>query len=278
MRNSLLYLFIVAFLFVSCEETTQLDLRQAPSRIVIEGLVTNKPNYQGVTISRSTQFYDTGEAPPVVDATVWVMDDTNTDFSFVHNPRNHPDSAGIYLPENGFTGQIGRTYTLKVEVDGESYEASDKLVSVTTIDSLKFRINKDQQEDPHEPGKIYELLIFAREPQDENNFYLFKYYRNDSLVVYNSTDIYYSDDELLGEKIDGIPSGVYFAQGDKARLEVYSLSRQGYVFYNDLSTILNNDGGGMFGPIPAPPRTNLSNDALGFFQVSAVEDRTVIIE
>ena len=277
MRNSLLYSFILAFLILSCEESTRLDLRQTSSKIVIEGLVTNKPAYQSVRISRTTQFYETAAAPRVTNAEVKVIDDTNNNYHFVHNPRNHPDSAGIYVPENGFTGEIGRTYTLRVEVDGESFEGSDKLVRVTTIDSLKFRINEDQREDPHEPGKTYELLIFAREPQDENNFYLFKYYRNDSLVVYNSTDVYYSDDALLGEQIDGIPSRVYFGQGDKARLEVYSLSRQGYVFYSDLSTILNNDGGGMFGPIPAPPRTNLSNDALGFFQVSAVEEREINI-
>ena len=34
----------------------------------------------------------------------------------------------------------------------------------------------------------------------------------------------------------------------------------------------------MFGPIPAPPRTNLSNDALGFFQVSAIHDKEAYIE
>lgn len=277
MRNRLLYILIVLVL-VSCEEATELDLRQAPSRIVIEGLVTNKPGYQAVKISRSTQFYDTVDAPRVKDAQVKVIDQNNTIFNFIHNPRNHPDSAGVYIPENGFTGQIGATYTLHVEVNGEAYEATDNLSRVTSIDSLKFQVNRSQQRDPHEPGRIYELLIFAREPQAENNFYLFKYYRNDSLTVYNPTDIYVSDDELLGENIDGIPSPVYFGQGDKAGLEVYSLSRQGYVYYSDLFTILNNDGGGMFGPVPAPPRSNISNDALGFFQVSAINESEINIE
>ncbi|MEX2231108.1 MAG: DUF4249 family protein, partial [Cyclobacteriaceae bacterium] len=155
---------------------------------------------------------------------------------------------------------------------------TDQLLSVIPIDSLKFQINEDQQEDPKEPGKIYELLVYAREPQDEKNYYLFKYYRNDSLTVFNPTDIYYSDDELLAEKIDGVPSPVYYAPNDKARLEVYSLSRRGYIFYNDLAIVLNNDGGGMFGPIPSSPRTNLTNGALGFFQVSAVQERETYIE
>jgi hypothetical protein len=61
-------------------------------------------------------------------------------------------------------------------------------------------------------------------------------------------------------------------------VEVYSLSRVGYVYYNDLFSILNGDGGGMFGPIPAPPRTNLSNGAIGFFQVSAINISSTKIE
>lgn len=277
MRRYFKYICILVLAF-GCEETTELDLKQTPSRVVVEGLVTNKPGYQAVKLSRSTKFYSAGPAPRITDATVTVVDDEGTHVEFVHNPRNHQDSVGIYVPESAFSGEIGRTYTLSVNIDGESYEATDRLVSVTPIDSLKFQVNADQLEDPDEPGKIYELLLFAREPAGEDNFYLFKYYRNDSLVVSNPTDIYYSDDQLLAESISGIPSPVYYGVNDKARLEAYSLSRDGYVYYNDLFTILNTDGGGMFGPIPAPPRTNISNDALGFFQVSAVHEKETYIE
>ena len=93
------------------------------------------------------------------------------------------------------------------------------------------------------------------------------------MILYNPTDIYFSDDIVLAEKIDGVPSPVYYGPNDTARIEVYSLTRNGFIFYNDLTTVLSNDGGGMFGPIPAPPRSNLSNGALGFFQVSAVQDK-----
>ena len=278
MKPVLLSLSFISILFAGCEETTHLDLRQTPSRIVIEGLVTNEPDYQSVKISRSTDFYGSGRTPRVTDATVRVSDESGHAYAFVHNPRNHPDSAGIYVPATAFVGEIGKTYSLYVAADGQVYEATDRLLPVTQIDSLKFRINEDQQQEAEEPGKIYEMLIYAREPQDESNFYLFKYYRNDSLTVFNPTDIYYSDDELLGENISGIPSPVYYGEYDKARLEVYSLTRSGYVYYNDLYTILTNDGGGMFGPIPAPPRSNLTNNALGFFQVSDIHSKEMYIE
>jgi len=275
---SILILSTIVAALASCDEPIDLDLKQTPTQVVIEAQVTNKPKYQMVKVSRSADFYDTGATPRITDAVVSITDDTGEEHVFVHNPRNHADSMGIYVPLEDFVGVIGRTYTLRVTIGDKLYEATDEMKAVTPIDSMQFQINEDQEEDPEEPGKIYELLVFAKEPPDEDNYYLFKYYRNDSLIVFNSTDIYYSDDDLLGENISGIPSPVYYGAGDVARLEVYSLTRHGHVFYNDLSTVLNTDGGGMFGPVPAPPRTNLSNDALGFFQVSAINEKEITIE
>ncbi|HMQ00510.1 MAG TPA: DUF4249 family protein, partial [Cyclobacteriaceae bacterium] len=83
-------------------------------------------------------------------------------------------------------------------------------------------------------------------------------------------------DTLLGENISGIASPVLFKQWDWARVEMYSLSRSGYLFYTDLRNLLNNDGG-LFGSPPVNPRTNLNNNALGFFQVSAVVKESIQI-
>jgi hypothetical protein len=157
------------------------------------------------------------------------------------------------------------------------YEAEDKLYSVTNIDSLSYRINDDEEEDPKDFGKFYEVLIFALEPQETTDYYLFKFYRNDSLKVYNDTEIYYADDEVLGEQIDGVPSPIYYAPGDTARVEAYSLSRNGFVFYNDLQTLLTNDGG-LFSQPPSNSRTNLSNGALGYFQASALNMKEIVIK
>ena len=97
------------------------------------------------------------------------------------------------------------------------------------------------------------------------------------MKTYSDTDIYFTDDIALGEEINGVASPVFYAPGDVARLEAFSLSRTGFVFYNDLFNLINNDGG-MYGPPPANCRNNLSNDALGFFQVSSLETREVLIE
>ncbi len=282
MKN-IIILISITILFTSCEKTINLEetihlyLEQSKPKIVIEGQVTNHDGYQYVRVSRTAGFYDDGTTPRVTNANVSVKDDLGNEFLFSHNPENQNDSVGYYLPNTPFTGDVGRTYLLTVEVDGEIYTAQDKLFSVSGIDSLSYRINEDEMEEPEDGNKFYEVLLYATEPQDEVNYYLFKFFRNDSLKVYSDTDIYFADDKVLGEAIDGLGSPIYFEPSDKARIEMYSISRDGYNYYTDLQALLNNDGG-LFSQPPSNSRTNLSNGALGFFQASDVDVQTIIIE
>ena len=261
----------------SCDEPVRLDVTQGESRVVIEGQVTDREGQQYVKVSQSNAFYDSGKSPRITDAIVLVKDDDGNEFPFIHNPRNYTDSAGFYLPETAFNGEVGKTYFLTVTIGDQIYEAQDKLFRVTTIDSLAYRIDEDEREDPEDEGKYYEVLIYANEPQDTEDYYLFKFFRNDSLKLDFDTDIYFSDDETLGENIDGVSSPIYFAPGDRARCEIFSLSRTAFVFYSDLQSLLNNDGG-LFSQPPANSRTNLTNGALGFFQASALHMREIEIK
>ncbi|HYI77411.1 MAG TPA: DUF4249 domain-containing protein [Chryseolinea sp.] len=276
MKN-LLSLIVVTVVFWSCDEPVHLDVNQAEPQLIIEGQVTNVTGHQYVKITRSAGFYDSGKTPRVIDATVLVRDDVGNEFSFIHNPGNQADSAGYYLPQTPFVGEIGRTYKLEATVDGQLYEATDRLFYVTPIDSLAYRLDEEEQEDPEVYGKFYEVMIYAKEPQDTKDYYLFKFFRNDSLKTDFDTDIYFTDDETLGENIDGVSSPIYFAPGDRARCEIYSISRDAFVFYSDLQSLLNNDGG-LFSQPPSNSRSNISNGALGFFQTSALHTSEIEIK
>jgi hypothetical protein len=207
---------------------------------------------------------------------VTVEDDLGNIFNFIHNPSGHADSLGIYLPVTPFAGEIDRTYTVTVVVDGQSYEGTDKLMRLVAIDKLEGRIDPEEEEDPEDSDRFYELLLWVKEPQETKDYYLFQSYRNGELAFDGDTDIYYADDELIGEDIDGVSLPVYYAKGDVAKIVVYSLSREAFIYYRDLDKLLNNDGG-MFGTPPANPRTNLSNGAVGFFQASAIQTGELVI-
>lgn len=276
MKN-LIILISIATISISCQETIVLDLKDYKERIVIEGQVTNHAGYQYVRVTRTAEFYYEGFTPRVSNATVLVSDDLGNEFSFNHNPGNQEDSVGYYLPDELFIGDVGRTYTLSVKVDEQVYTAKDELFSVSNIDSLSYRVNTKEQEEPKEQDKYYECLLFTKEPKDVENYYFFRFYRNDSLKIYGPTDIYFADDKALAESIDGIGSPVFYGVKDVARIEFYSLSRDGFIYFNDLSNLLNSDGG-VFSQPPSNCRTNLTNGALGFFQVSAVDIREIVIE
>jgi len=270
-------IFLIVVLLSSCDEPYRLDTNQVEAHIIIEGQVTNRPGHQFVKVTRSGGFYETGETPRVTNANILVTDDAGNQFAFVHNPGGRVDSTGIYLPQTPFSGEVGRTYRLNVTIDGELYEAEDKMFNVTSIDSLSYRVNEDEKDDPKDWGRFYEVLLFAKEPQDTKDYYLFKFYRNDSLKVYNETDIYFADDETLGENINGVASPVYFTPGDIGRVEIYGISRTAFIFYSDLQQLLNNDGG-LFSQPPADSRTNLTNGALGFFQASSLNVNSIEIK
>jgi Domain of unknown function (DUF4249) len=275
--NKLILTLLLAVLLTACEKEYVLTTNETEAKVVIEGLITNRAGYGYIKVTRSAGFYETGKTPRITDAMVTISDDLGNVTEFVHNPRENPDSTGYYKPVTPFLGEIGRTYHLTVQADGNVYEATDKMYPVTTIDSLSYQINDDELSDPKYPGRYFEVLIYTHEPRETKDYYLFNFYRNDSLKLDNPTDIYFSDDVALAESIDGITTPIFYSKGDMATVEAFSLSRGGFVFYNDLSILLNNDGG-MYSPPPANCRTNLTNGALGFFQVSAVNSMEVPIE
>jgi hypothetical protein len=271
MNQQYLYIFLMLILLTSCEETIQLDLDQVEPKIVVEGLLTNRLGDQYVKVTKTVDFYASGGAEKITNANIKLIDDLGEEYSF------NQTSPGYYLPVVDFAGVVGRSYSLSVEVDGVFYQSEDQLLRVPEIDSLGYSLNGDPDQDRIDSGHLYDLLLYMKEPKETTDYYLFKFYRNDSLTFTNANDIYLLTDEALSESISGFPGPVYYAEQDTARMDMFSVTRNGYVYFSDLTNLLFNDGG-LFGPVPANPRSNMSNGALGFFQVSAVTTTQVILK
>ncbi len=284
MTTTVLKALVVLLIVTSCEKTIELDVKQTAPQVVIEGLLTDKEGMQYVKVGQTVGFYTTGSTPRITDAMVAVSDDEGERMVFEHNPNDHPDSLGYYLPDPSYKGEIGHTYTLSVTIGEDLYTASDKLLPVTEISALTSEINDEEREylrennidGPIERERYHEVFLFAEEPQERKDFYLFKFYRNGQVLRDDDNEIYVVDDTSLGESIDDIPIAGFFAPREVARVEMFSITRPGFLYYQDLTNILGNDGG-MFSPPPANPRSNLSNNALGFFQVSAIAVSTFVI-
>lgn len=271
-------LFIAVVLF-GCEEPYIIDQKQVAPNIVIEGLVTNQMGNHVVKINRTTDFYSKGSTPRVTGAQVEVSDNDGNTFIY------QEETPGVYYSENPYQGVEGNLYRLSVIVDGSTYTAEEELPPVTNIDSVTYYLDEEQQRDladqndlnADEEDRIYEVLLYTKEPQETQDYYLFKFYRDGVLFNFDGEDVYYSDDEYLQENIDGVAFNDWYKLGEMAKIEMYSITRNAYLYYNDLDITLNNDGG-LFSPLPSNPRSNITNGALGLFQVSAVVTDSVKIE
>ncbi|MCO6491967.1 MAG: DUF4249 domain-containing protein [Phaeodactylibacter sp.] len=262
MKNILFPALLTLALF-SCEKTVELDLEQVEQATIIEGLITDQPGRQYVRISRTMGFYDSGQNPAVSGAAVTVEDDEGNAYSFVEQ------APGYYVPGAPFTGKVGATYTLTAQVGESVYTAAERMNYVPPFDSLAIRIDPQEQADPEDEGRFYEVLVYIKEPQATVDYYLAKFYRNDTIQNWDGTWAFAYDDLLLSEDISNLPIPFYYAEGDMARVEMYAITRECYKYYLDLTSNVNNDGG-MFSGQPANLRTNIEGGAIGYFQVSGL--------
>jgi len=270
MKSTIIYILSLPILILfSCEETILIETDQADPQIIVEGLITNEMKRHTIKITQTADFYQAGDTPRISDASVTVSDNEGNTFIFLEEEK------GIYRPQVAFEAKIGNTYDLTIDINGKLLTASEDLLPVTTIDSLTFGLNEEDTEE--EEVDIFSVYMYTIEPQDEDNYYLFKFYRNSYWLNEEGEDITVTDDTAVGEAIDGIEAPYWYFKGDTARVEMYSLTRESFVFWNDVATLVFSDGG-VFAPLPANPRSNITGGALGVFQVSAISAKEIIIE
>jgi len=271
------YFSILVFLgliVTSCEEVIEIDINQAPPQLVIDALVTDEDTVHVVRLSTTSGLED-DSGIEITGASVRVSDNVGNTYNYLHNPSGIDSLNGYYYAEQPYAGVIGRIYDLEILINNSTITASDTLLPITEIDSLEVRVDPFAEFDSDNDGRIYQVLLYAEEPAATRDFYYFRFYRDSVIIADNS--VYAFDDDILGDRLDGLPSPVNFKAGEYASVEIYSLTREQYVYYTDLNNLLNSDGG-MFSPPPANPRSNIKGGALGIFQVSALRRAGVLIE
>lgn len=269
--QTIVYFLAAVLLSTACEKTIVLDPGQTEELFVIEGLITNSLSKHQVKISMSQTFNAAGGALGVSEAIVSVTDDLGQSIEY------NEIQPGVYRAKEAFAGEIGRTYTLTIDYEDRQFTATEQMTTVGTVDKLVSAVNEEEAADPEDEGRFYDLLVFMTEPQETEDFYLFKFYRNGELENFEGDDVYVFDDVAIAGQLEALPAPVFYAVGDVARTEVYSLSRRAFRFYNDLANNVANDGG-LFSSQPANVSTNLEGGAIGYFQVSAIDVDEMVIE
>ncbi|MDN5200381.1 DUF4249 domain-containing protein [Fulvivirgaceae bacterium BMA10] len=305
------FTFLTMLLLTSCLEEVNESSLTGDERIVINALITNDEGPYFVRVSKSStrlQDFTTDEAfgfiqkiddrfvfEPVTDAIVTIQDDLgNIDILELWD-ETYPNAAvadswaelGFYRTTTDLRGEPGRTYTLTVKYNGQEYKAEASMPSAPPkIDEVTF-VDKILTSGQPEPFKI--PVVSFDEPQDHKNYYMFFFRNHEENVLRNNLwtmlyeDFITFDDEFLKPRVENLnlDSGIEVGEsldplfsGRDVEIEIHTLSKSAFKYYESLKEQIRNDGG-TFSPAPASPPTNISNGGLGFFRVSAVNEIVV---
>ncbi len=256
----ILSLFFCGVYFTSCQKVVDIDLNSAEPKIVIDAEIKN--GYGCIVgVTRTVNFDEKNEFPPVRNAVVELSDNAG-------NTETLTESAsipGLYLSQT-LMGVAGRTYVLKVTVDGVTYTATETMPMPVAIDSVNvqqgfFRERRN-------------LLVYFTDPVNIENYYRLVYLKNNK----TSTNLYITEDLLRdGKQIDAtmfIPDEDSLRTGDSVLVSLRNIDKGSYDYFRTMS---NADGGGDPGATPANPLSNFNNGALGYFSVYSEEEMPFIV-
>lgn len=274
---------IILLLFVSitsCSDVIDVEVQEGQSRLVIQASLDwekgTTGNEQIVKLSTSTEFFDTTSNTAVTSASVSVTNDVSgAEFIFI-DQNNGEYTTSEFVPV------LNESYTLTVIHNGETYSANETMMTVTEITSLYQGL-----EDGFDDEEL-ELHVEFTDPEDEDNFYLFKFQKqgdllpefevgDDEFVNGNELDWWYEIEE--DEDTDKIEA---LAPGDVVSIEMYGISE---AYYGYMDILIDQIGGvGIFSATPVAVKgncinlTNPDNYAHGYFRLTEVNKTSYTFE
>lgn len=244
----------------SCEDVIDVELNDAPPRLVIEASISkgfHDDSVARVFLSTTIPFFDNG-VTKVNDALVTI---TRSD-GVVYELENTSDGFFGY---NNLNPEPNLDYTLNVIYQNEVYAATEKLNTVAPLEFV------EQRNDGGFTGEDIDLKAYFTDPAGEKNYYFFEGLsaRGDVLDVY--------DDEFFnGNTMFGYYVVEDLAPGDDVYFYLHGANE---AFYNYMFILLqqtSNQGSGPFETQPATVRGNIINETnpedfpLGYFRISEV--------
>ena len=260
----------MAFVFFSCEKVVTIDLNKADPHLVIEGVVSDQSGPYTVKLSKTGNYFEPALIfPPVSNALIVVTDDQG------QKDTMKEVISGTYQSST-LKGIAGRTYSLNVIAEGQSYNAISSMPKKIFIDSLFAMVRKESRE---QPG--YDIYVIFEDPPEPGNYYRLNA-RSSARIPTDSIDgrryRMYTDKLTNGnEMAERIRAGRNVAIGDTITIDLLSIDRATYDYFNTLRDVLSSDRAAT-SLAPTNPNTNLSNGSLGYFSAWTIDTKMIIIK
>jgi hypothetical protein len=258
-------LLFLACITSSCKKIIDLDLENAAQQIIIEGNLTDQRGVQVVKISRSVPVSEQNSFPAVSGASVTVSDDLGNTYKF---QETYPGTYTVF----NVSGRPGRTYTLNVSVDGQSYAASSKMPEPVQLDSL----TASEESFGSESRTI--VAVNYMDPPQLLNYYLFKMTINGLRVdrIFSDSD-FFTDGRLVKRDLYLTSNdNAEIKEGDNVSVEMQCIDKPIYTYWRSLEQQYSS-GNPNDVTTPSNPPNNLNNNALGYFSAHTSQMMNVLI-
>jgi Domain of unknown function (DUF4249) len=263
-----IFLPIIALLaFASCRKVIDVELNSVTPQYVIEGALMEGTQDFKVRITKTGDYFNPTKPTPITNAIVSLKKNNGVAVTLKH------DNEGVYK-SLGYTAASSAEYTLTVTIDGKVYEASSFMPKVVTLDDLDTEILPALNRDNDMKADTFQINCYFKDPAKEVNFYRVKTVVN-GIAKDKGEDLLVIEDRLSEGKDIVLPIfTTIFKLNDKVEVELLSIDKKMYDYFNTLITIVGNDNNSA---APANPLTNWSGGALGYFGAFSSSKKTIVV-
>ncbi|MGB8491968.1 MAG: DUF4249 domain-containing protein [Bacteroidales bacterium] len=257
----------------ACQKVINFDLNSPSPQLVVEANLSDQLMAGIVILSQTVNFNEITQIPPVTGAVVEISDSTSG-----INEILHEASEGVYVTGH-LKGIPGHRYRMKIEVNGQEYNAVSEMPypvgiqSLEIISELHYPSLAGGTDD--EPTLHYRVKFEIADPAEYANYYRFVIYHKNRII---SSHRVFSDQFHNGKIIADdflLHDSDSFDPGDTIRIELLNIDKNTYNFFR---TLRDGAGGLSFlSASPSNPVSNISNEGLGYFSASSVKEGYVVV-
>lgn len=262
MKTKIYTLLLIGLSLCSCEKTIDIDFHSVVPLYYVEGWIT--PYETIVRVSQTKNLSDTTSVCGITNAKVTITDEDGHTFDVPYSDRDY------YMSDE--RGEVGKTYRLDVEVDGQHFSSTSKMYRMATINSFRL-IWKNMLSERYIFGDIR-----IQDFPNEINYYYIHIYRNGipyrSAVLKDDTNPGGELQQLFAFNKEGSTDQDRLREGDELEAEVRTIDERSYEYLYSL-LLMDNTG--------TNPIENFTGGCLGYFSAFSgvgygIEFRTEYVE
>jgi hypothetical protein len=167
------YIYILFFLLlISCIDPYRLDIPQGERLLTVDGYITTDLGPHVIRLTRTDTYGSVFEGliRPVSQATVAIRD---SDGKVVF--LEEQEERGVYWTPADFRAEVGKSYSLQIDVQGQSYVSlPEKVNSVPQIDSLSYRSVEVATDSRVLSRSGVQVFAHFKDPGDQQNLYYWR--------------------------------------------------------------------------------------------------------